>query len=200
MRMQGWGVKTIAGVGMFAGWFLACSGDDIPPVDNDLRGALASSFGGSSMETGSAGSDGSGMGGSGGSGGSGTSGSANAGGGAAGDGAEPVGGGSGGGCDAFNTIIAERCGSSGCHNAGSPQGAFAVSEEGVVDFVDKPSTKGAGACDQVFIDSSNPEDSLLYTRLFSADCGGILSMPLTGDQLTEAESDCMLSWLQQFAE
>jgi hypothetical protein len=27
MTMQGWGVKTIAGLGMFAGWFLACAGE-----------------------------------------------------------------------------------------------------------------------------------------------------------------------------
>jgi hypothetical protein len=205
MTMQGWGVRTIAGLGMFAGWFLACAGDDIPPIEDELRGALAQNFGGASMEVGSAGTAGSGTGGRGGS-GSGNGGSANnagsgnAAGGAAGDGGGPVGGGgSGDTCDAFNTILLDRCGSSGCHNDGSPQGAFAVSEQDVLEFVDRPSTKG-NACDQLFIDSSNPEESLLYTRLFSADCGGILSMPLSGDPLTEEQSDCVLSWLGQFAE
>jgi hypothetical protein len=207
MTMQGWGVKTIAGLGMFAGWFLACAGDDIPPIEDELRGALAANFGGASMVVGSAGSSGSGTGGRGGSGSgtSGNSGSANtsgsSGGGAAGSGSEPVGGGgSGDFCDAY-PIIEGSCalGGSGCHGEGSGQGAFAVGEDGVLDFVDRPSTKG-NACDQLFIDSTNPEDSLIYTRLFAADCGGTLQMPAAGDLLTEEQSDCVLSWLQQFAE
>jgi hypothetical protein len=205
MTMQGWGVKTIAGLGMFAGWFLACAGDDIPPIEDDLRGALAQEFGGAPSAA--AGSGGSGTGGRGGS-GSGTSGSANnagsgePGGGAAGDGGEPVGGGgSGGGGDVCNAfpILLDSCGSAGCHANPSNQGAFAATEEGVLDFVDRPSLKG-NACDQLFIDSANPEESLIYTRLFAGDCGGNLSMPLTGDPLTEAESDCVLDWLGQFAE
>jgi hypothetical protein len=157
---------------------------------------------------GSAGSSGSGTGGRGGSGSgtSGNSGSANtsgsSGGGAAGSGSEPVGGGGGSGdfCNAY-PIIEGSCalGGSGCHGAGSGQGAFAVGEDGVLEFVDKPSTKG-NACDQLFIDSTNPEDSLIYTRLFAADCGGTLQMPAAGDLLTEEESECVLSWLQQFAE
>ena len=52
----------------------------------------------------------------------------------------------------------------------------------------------------LFIDSSNPEESLIYTRLFAGDCGGNLPMPLTGDPLTDEESECVLSWLQQFAQ
>jgi hypothetical protein len=208
MTMQGWGVKTIAGLGMFAGWFLACAGDDTPPVEDSLRGALATSFGGADTQMGSAGSAGSGAGGRGGSGssGSGNAGSANAGSssaGAAGDGGGPVGGGGSGGggdfCNAF-PILASSCGIVGnCHNEGAGQGAFAASEDDVLDYVDRPSTKGA-ACDQVFINSSNPEESLIYTRLFGTDCGGTLQMPAAGDFLTEEESDCVLSWLQQFSE
>lgn len=215
MTMQGWGVKTFAGLGLFAGWFLACAGDDIPPIEDDFRGALEATFGGASMDTGSAGSVGSAGSGAGGRGGSGSgsagragsanAGSSNAGGGAAGDGGEPVGGGGGAdlpapGCDGF-PILEGSCalGGSGCHGAGSGQGAFAVSEDGVVDFVDKPSTKGS-ICDQVFIDSTNPEQSLIYTRLFGATCGGTLQMPAAGDLLTEEQSDCVLSWLQKFSE
>jgi hypothetical protein len=201
MTMQGWGVKTIAGLGMFAGWFLACAGDDTPPVEDDLRGALAQNFGGASMQAGSAGSGSGGRGGSAsGSSGSANAGSGNAGGGAAGDGGEPVGGGGSGGggdfCDAF-PILQRSCGLPGCHAAGVSQGEFAASEDDVVDFVDLNSTRGA-MCGS-FINSSNPEDSIIYSRLFEAGCGN-LSMPLTGEPLTEEESDCVLSWLQQFAE
>ena len=78
------------------------------------------------------------------------------------------------------------------------QGEFAASEDDILEFVDLPSTKGA-SCDGVFIDSADPANSLIYTRLFEAGCGN-LSMPLTGDPLTEEESDCVLSWLQQFAD
>lgn len=202
--MQGWGVNMVASLGVLAGWFLACAGQDIPPIDDDLRGALGQEFGGAAGQTGTAGAAGA-SGGSGNAGsanaGSANAGSANAGGGAggAGGGGGPVGGGGGGEvCDAFNTILLERCGTAGCHSEGVGQGAFAASEDVVEDFIDAPSTKGA-ACDQVFIDSTNPEDSLIYTRLFGTDCGGLLAMPLSGDPLTEEESDCVLSWLQQFA-
>lgn len=202
--MQGWGVKTIAGLGMFAGWFLACAGDDIPPIEDELRGALAQNFGGASMETGSAGS---GMGGRGGSSGSGTSGSSgsanagsgNAGGGAAGDGGEPVGGGGGGvaECDAV-PILQASCGLAGCHNEGAPNGGFGESGELAATYVDQPSK----FCDAVIIDSANPEESLLYTKLFEdfPDGCGNSQMPLTGSFLTEEETECVLGWLQQFAQ
>ena len=208
MTMQGWGVKTIAGLGMFAGWFLACAGDDIPPIEDELRGALAQNFGGASMVVGSAGNAGSGTGGSGGS-GSGNAGSANnagsgnAGGGAAGDGGEPVGGGGGGvdapDCDAF-PILQASCGIVGCHGEGSRVGEFGVSEDAIGEFVDRPSL--ASACDSVFINSANPEESLIYTKLFMdfpMGCG-TLQMPAAGDFLTDDEVQCVLGWLGRFAE
>lgn len=213
--MQGWGVKTIAGLGMLAGWFLACAGEDIPPVDDELRGALADGFGGAAdgqmASAGSSGSGNAGRGGSGsgngGRGGSGTSGSANTAGSDSGGGAgggAPVGGsGSGGGgvaeCDAF-PIIQEKCGTVGCHGAGSGQGAFGVSEDGLAEFIDKPSTYGR--CDGVYIDSANPEASLIYTKLsedFPDGCGN-LQMPANGDFLSADDTACVLGWLQQFAD
>lgn len=208
--MQGWGVNMVAGLGIFAGWFLACAGQDTPPVDDDLRGAIAQGFGGGDTQMGTAGSGNGGRGG--GNAGSANAGSANAGsssagsanngggnGGGAGGGGEPVGGGGGGDiCPAFDTIILERCGSAGCHNEGASIGEFGASEELAATFVDEPGS----ACDDLIINSANPEESLLYTKLFDpipAGCGN-LQMPLSGDLLTEEESDCVLSWLQQFAE
>ena len=35
--MHGWGVGTMAGVGVLAAWFVACAGETIPPIDDDLR-------------------------------------------------------------------------------------------------------------------------------------------------------------------
>jgi hypothetical protein len=215
MRMQGWGVKTVAGLGMFAGWFLACAGDDIPPIEDDLRGALEQEFGGAPAA--SAGSGGSGTAGQGGSGagGSGTSGSGNAGsanagsgnsgGGAAGaGGGEPVGGGGGGvdapDCDAFPILAASCAISSGCHGANSPYGDFADNEDAINEYLDKPSVDSD--CDSLVVDTANPADSLLYTKLgedWPRACGN-LQMPAAGDFLTEEETLCVLGWLGRFAE
>jgi hypothetical protein len=212
--MQGWGVKTVAGLGMFAGWFLACAGDDIPPIEDDLRGALEQEFGGAPAA--SAGSGGSGTAGRGGSGagGSGTSGSGNAGsanagsgnsgGGAAGaGGGEPVGGGGGvdaPDCDAFPILAASCAISSGCHGANSPYGDFADNEDAINEYLDKPSVDSD--CDSLVVDTANPADSLLYTKLgedWPRACGN-LQMPAAGDFLTEEETLCVLGWLGRFAE
>jgi hypothetical protein len=210
--MQGWGVKTVAGVGVFAGWFLACSGDDIPPIEDDLRGALAQNFGGAptasagsggSGTAGRGGSSGSGNGGSG-NGGSGSGGSGNASGGAAGSGGggEPAGG-SGSGvdapdCDAF-PILQDSCGLAGCHGANAPFGDFGESEDAINDFLDKPSLDPD--CDYPIVDTADPANSLLYVKLgedWPRECGN-LQMPAQGDFLTEDETLCVLGWLGRFA-
>jgi hypothetical protein len=207
MKTQGWGVETIAGFGILAAWFVACAGGDIPPIDNELRGALIESFGGQDGQMpggGAAGAGGDGESGAAGAGGDGGAGDGGAASGAAGagGGGNPGGAGSVGGgdeCDAFNTILLDSCGSAGCHGANSPQGAFAVDEASVLDFVDQPSTYDT--CDGLFIDSANPEDSLLYTKLdedIPPGCGN-LQMPLTGDLLDDTQKDCVLDWLGQFA-
>lgn len=192
----------MAGFGMLAAWFVACAGEDIPPIDNDLRGALADGYGGAA-QVGSGG----GAGGNAGSGdaGSANAGSANAGSGNPGGGAgggEPVGNaGSGGGgeCDAFNTIIQPRCGTAGCHNEGAGAGEFGASEALAAEYIDEPSIS---FCDGLVIDSANVEESLLYTKLSEASpqgCGS-LQMPANGDLLTDEEIACVLGWLQQFAD
>jgi hypothetical protein len=209
MKNQGWRTGTIGSFGILAAWFIACAGEDTPPVGDDLRGALASSFGGEFGQTGSAGAagaggSGSGRAGSGSQSSGGRSGSANAGGGAAGaaGGGEPVSGGSGNGggsvCDAFDTIIIDRCGSVGCHGPNSINGDFGVAEEDVINFVDAESVNSE--CDQLVIDTSNPENSLIYTKVtgdYPTDCGA-QRMPLTGDFLTPEEEECLLDWVSQF--
>jgi hypothetical protein len=209
MKYQGWRAGTIGGVGVLAAWFVACAGEDIPPVDNDLRGALASSFGGQDSQMsggGAAGAGGDDSGGAAGAGGRGGSAATPPGGGAGagGSGSSVAGAGSGGGvrCDAFNTIIKSSCGLAGCHGANSSQGSFGVSEAAVLDYVDAPSEAFGSACDAVYIDSTNPENSLLYTKViddYPAGCGQ-LQMPLTGDLLDPTQQACLLDWLGQFAE
>jgi hypothetical protein len=201
MMKQRWRAGTIGGIGILAAWFVACAGEDIPPIDNELRGALVENFGGQDGQMAGGGAAGAGGDDSGGAAGAGAA-PANPSGGAAGaGGSTPVDGkssGSGAVCDAFNTILQERCGSAGCHGPGSSQGAFGVSEAAVADFVNEPST--FSDCDGVFIDTANPEDSLIYTKLtmdFAPGCGN-LQMPANGDFLTPDETACVLSWLGQF--
>jgi hypothetical protein len=202
MKTQGWGVSAI-GFGVLAAWFIACGGEDIPPVDNELRQDLNENYGGAEGvgSAGAAGAGGSGQsggaGGSGGSGGRATPAAGNGGdGGAAGSG--PVGGGGGGDCDGF-ALIQARCGSAGCHGPNSPQGAFGVSEQDFADFVDEPST--FFDCDSFFIDSLRPQDSLIYVKLgtdFPLGCGN-LQMPANGDFLSDDEAACVLSYLNDVA-
>jgi hypothetical protein len=208
MMTQGTGAGTRArsGFGVLALLIVACAGKDTPPFADGFEQALAQNYGGDDG-VGVAGAAGAaGAGGRGGAAGAGMVGTAGAsmGGGAAGT--QAAGGGSAGTgasgevCDAFTTILLPTCGISGCHNAGSSQGAFAVTEADAADFVDEQSTFGA-ACG-VFIDSRNPEESLILTKcndtFDKANCGP-LQMPLTGDFLTPDQEACVLSWLGQFA-
>jgi len=205
MKMQKWRMSTMACVGVLAAWFVACAGEDIPPIDDELRADVEEKYGdGAGGQLGSAGAGGSGAtprGGSSGAAGSG-GGQSQAGGGAAG--ASVVGGGGTlvvNDCDAFGTIIVARCGQPTCHNSGSAQGDFARGDEQVIfDYVDRPST--VSTCDGRFIDSRNTDDSLLLTKTASPipqGCGN-LQMPLSGALLTDDQTACLQEWLTQFAE
>jgi hypothetical protein len=207
MMKQGWRASTIGAFGVLAAWFIACAGEDTPPVDNDLRSALATNFG-EVTGGGAAGAGGDDSGGAAGAGGSGAvtpqGGAAGASGGGSSGSGSTVGGGSGSGnrCDAFTTIIKGSCGIAGCHGPNSSQGSFGVSEANIADYVDAPSEAFGTACDAVYIDSRNPADSLLYTKViddYPAGCGN-LQMPLTGSLLDATQEACLLDWLGQFAQ
>lgn len=199
----------MAGFGMLAAWFVACAGEDIPPIDNDLRGALADGYGGAAQvgSGGGAGGAGSGNAGSGNA-GSANAGSANAGSGNPGGGAgggEPVGNaGSGGGgvCDAYEDIFVAKCGNAGCHNDGSINGAFAGEAPPLAaDLVNSVSSRG-DACG-VLVDPAALEESLILTMVTGeADPSACFPalMPLGGDNLTPDEIACIEDWLTQFGD
>ncbi len=212
MMTQGTGAGTRArsGFGVLVLLVAACAGKDTPPFADGFEQALAQNYGGDDGVgiAGSAGSAGS----AGATGAGGRAGAAGAGMvGAAGASMSAAGSGSGGGsagagasgevCDAFGSFMEERCGSGGlCHGANASNGAFAESEAAAADFVNKVSAFGA-ACG-VFIDSRNPEESLILTKSDNtydkANCGP-LQMPANGNFLTPTEIDCLTSWLGQFA-
>jgi hypothetical protein len=102
-------------------------------------------------------------------------------------------------CDAVSEVFLPSCGTGSCHsNPGATIGDFGVGRAEAEALVDVPSRKNV-ACG-VFIDSSNPAESLLLRKLtgdFStAICGG--KMPLIGRDLTRDEIACVASWLEQF--
>jgi len=212
MKKQRLRLSTVAsgGFGILAAWFIACSGSDIPAVDDENRQALEDTYGDDDDAAANAGTGGGGNGGSamvppggGGAAGAGGAGAPPSGGGAGGGepvgGAGTTGGGNFAGCDALDTILLDRCGTAGCHNDGSAVGGFAVDDLDVVrEYVDAPS--GYQDCPNPIIDSSDPENSLIYTKIiddFDPACG-IQAMPLTGDFLTPDETACVLEWLGQF--
>jgi len=108
--------------------------------------------------------------------------------------AEPV-------CDAVTRVLIAKCGGGSCHsNENSNIGAFARGREEAESMLDKPSSKlGCG----FIIDSSNPADSLLLTKVngtFPDPCGGPMPAPAAGEttELSAGDIDCLEDWLQQF--
>jgi hypothetical protein len=208
MKTQGWGVKTIAGFGILAAWFVACAGGDIPPVDNELRGALIENFGGQDGQM--AGGGAAGAGGDGESGAAGAGGDGGAASGAAGTGGSgsPGGAGSVGGsgssanvCDAYTTVFLGNCAGSNCHGDGAINGVFAGADPPVAgDLVDQVSTRGPEC--GVLVDPSNTENSLILDMVLGQQgptCFAV-PMPLGGDDLPAEDIDCITEWLTQFAD
>jgi hypothetical protein len=214
MKTQRWWLNRVAsgGFGVLAVWFAACSGGDIPEVDNELRADLEGAYPGDAPEpTGNAGTANAGGGAAGAAGAGGSDepsggGAAGAGGGApvAGGGTGGSGGGGGGSldpnvCDAYETVFAQKCNGGNCHGAGALNGNFAESAEAALGLVDQVSTRGE-ACG-VYIDPTDTENSLILTMTNGesdvAACFPVI-MPLGGDDLSADEQDCITDWLTQF--
>jgi hypothetical protein len=204
MMKQGWRASTIGGFGILAAWFLACAGEDTPPVDNDLRGALASSFGGADGQMAAAGAAAGGRGGASSNGGSGTP-PPPARGGSGGSGSPVGGGGSGSGsgggdvCDAYTTIFLQKCTGGNCHSEGSINGVFAGDEApAAADLVDVVSSRGEEC--GVLVDPGDTENSLILQMVEGtqgASCFPV-QMPIGFDNLSDNELGCLTEWLTQF--
>jgi hypothetical protein len=201
-QSSGNGRWMLKGLGGLCGAFLvavACAGGDTPPRDLALEQAIIDRYDNAVGQAGSVGMAGSG-------GGGGQGGSANAG--SGGGGGAPSGGsggsgvagsgaaGSGGGdvCNAPATILIPRCGSAGCHGAGSAIGNFGESEAAAEALVGE--TANCNSALQYF-NAANPQNSLVVTKLEDAPpCGS--PMPIGGDPLTPDEVNCILEWVGQF--
>jgi hypothetical protein len=110
-------------------------------------------------------------------------------------GTSPSGASNGGASDACGDVVARiftpRCGGSGCHGASAPQQDLDLVSPGVASRVVGVSAK---QCLKVLADPQNPEQSLLYQKLFlKPDCGA--QMPLARPALSSADTACILAWI-----
>lgn len=102
-------------------------------------------------------------------------------------------------CDAPTKVLTASCGNGSCHsNAGATIGDFAVGPLQAASFVDVSSVRDPD-CGRI-IDSRDYSQSLLLTKITGRypqpGCGG--RMPIGSFVITEAQTECLASWLQQF--
>ena len=97
--------------------------------------------------------------------------------------------------DPCNGLLTNSCALANCHDAESSSVDLSLAgrEERLVD---KPS---AACVDKLYIDTANPEASLLYTKCAEPDpaCGS--PMPLAQEPLDQEELSCLLAYVQSFA-
>lgn len=93
--------------------------------------------------------------------------------------------------DVVARIFQPQCGSSGCHGTMAPQQALDLVSPGVAARVVGATGKG---CAGTLADPSNPQASLLYSKLLSRPpCGA--QMPLAQPPLGSADVACVLAWI-----
>ena len=101
-------------------------------------------------------------------------------------------------CDAPTKVLTASCGNGSCHsNPGANIGDFAVGPVEAASFVDVSSVRAG--CGRI-IDSRDYSQSLLLTKITGRypqlNCGG--RMPVGSFIITDEQTACLASWLQQF--
>ena len=100
------------------------------------------------------------------------------------------GGGSGSGCpDVPTTILAAKCGLSGCHAGATPAQGLDLKSDGVAARV---VGVAAMVCKGTLADPTAPEASVIYTKLTAPSCGD--QMP-PGVPLPNSEIACVKNWI-----
>jgi len=101
-------------------------------------------------------------------------------------------------CDAPTKVFTPTCGTAGCHDATSTFGNFGGGDAAARSVVDKPGVEAR--CTDKFIDSANPQASLIYTMTLDTPPQGCFPspMPLNLPALSDSDTACIVSWLSQF--
>jgi hypothetical protein len=93
--------------------------------------------------------------------------------------------------DVVTRIFVPSCGGTGCHGAVAPQQGLDLVSPGVTARVVGVAAK---QCLQLLADPQNPEESLMYQKLFvKPDCGA--QMPLARPALSSSDTACVLAWI-----
>jgi len=103
-----------------------------------------------------------------------------------------VDGGGTGDCTDAMQIFKASCLGSGCHNATEKFSDLDLETPGVVDRYNGVNAKGSSA--HQLINPTDPSQSAIYTKTKSPAPFG-LQMPMTGDKLTAAQQQCILTWI-----
>jgi hypothetical protein len=93
--------------------------------------------------------------------------------------------------DVVARIFVPTCGGTGCHSAMAPQQDLDLVSPGVASRVVGVQAK---QCLQVLVDPQNPEQSLMYQKLFTKPACGA-QMPLARPALSSSDVACVLAWI-----
>jgi hypothetical protein len=97
-------------------------------------------------------------------------------------------------CPEITAYLKTNCGGSGCHGAMLPASNLDLESPGVEERIaDK-----AGMCAGLIANTSDPEASLLYTKLLNPP-GCNAQMPFLREELPSNEINCILLWLDTIA-
>ena len=94
-------------------------------------------------------------------------------------------------CGDIPTLLSSSCGQAACHSGSAPAGSLDLQSPGVTArlFGVKSSL-----CGGTLADPSNPDMSLLMTKLYvKPPCGG--RMPSANDPLPESSIECIRAWV-----
>ncbi|MFO0552232.1 MAG: hypothetical protein U0271_27845 [Polyangiaceae bacterium] len=90
-------------------------------------------------------------------------------------------------------ILGQRCATANCHDSSAPAGGLDLTPD--ADLASRIVDVDGNGCPGKIVDTSAPEDSLLYTRVLSTNkCA--TRMPSSGDKLTSDEEACLLEWIE----
>jgi hypothetical protein len=95
--------------------------------------------------------------------------------------------------DVLEDLLKPRCATSGCHNAATGGPLNFEASDLAAELVN---AEASALCeDEVYIDSADAEQSLIYTKLASSPpCGS--RMPLIGEALGDDEKACVLEFVE----
>jgi hypothetical protein len=107
------------------------------------------------------------------------------------------GGAGGSGCDPVTAFFGPSCATGACHSADRQQGDLDLASPGMPGRLIGRSVNGYPGL--LIIDPTNPDNSLLYTKVTSNPPGNGFQMPLGADPLSDLQVACLLDWVRSAA-